>query len=197
MNNQFPYSFFFIVILIVVISAQGAAYSMGPSMGGEKTFYSSRSLLQMVNEIFPKPADAEKTEYDNVPTRYIDEALLFRSRCEADPDKILYYNCECLSVKYLDQRILRGDDYDGVNIEADIQAECKDGTRLADTMYNACFAQRVMPAPGQDYEKFCACFGNEYAKSYESVQGVVSANTQINIRTNSILTCKSKGTELN
>ncbi|MEM7679534.1 MAG: hypothetical protein AAF182_00820 [Pseudomonadota bacterium] len=127
-----------------------------------------------------------------IPPEVLDEAMLYGVACQNDNTLNSYYSCDCLSVKFLDKRLEAGPEPSRKTIADAIQGECKDGTNLAGMQFQYCMTQGIpIPVMG-DYEKFCACMGNEYAKLYENHQGKVGSRQHMSFRTASILNCQSR-----
>lgn len=137
----------------------------------------------------PKSTFKPKKDVTEIPTEYIDEALAFRDKCEMRADMKKHYNCECLSVKYLDQRVARGASANESSIMLSIESECKDGTFVAGSMYNQCMAGRVRYPGKRPLDEFCECFGREYAKLYELSGLSASGKAHVAIRTRAVTGC--------
>jgi len=154
----------FLTLLLVLVNFSAVA---------EDSLLSNEPLV--IDELLqPAPQNSYKAlrdpePYKDVPLKYLEEAERFHQECRSDEGLYQFYNCECLSVKFLDVRIESGPDRGGDSILLSLQRECKDGTYAAGIAYENCMTSgTLLFAKGKTPEEYCACFGNNVAKLYES-----------------------------
>jgi len=131
----------------------------------------AQDLIDPRIPLYEPQAGTESTapnEYADVPYHYLEEADKFHDRCQGDERLQNYYDCECLSVKFLDKRIEEGPGRDPNALLLAIDGECKEATYLAGATYTGCLRNGVTVLPkGKEMEEFCGCFANEYASLFE------------------------------
>ena len=130
--------------------------------------------------------------YEDVPDDYLREAIAYQEECESSSKMSNYYDCRCMSAEYLDRRIEMGERATPSAIKLSIGTICADGTGIAGDLYEDCrsdFARDADFEPGTDPEEFCSCYGNTYAKLYESYGKVLNSNDHVRLMTTSRLVC--------
>ena len=126
------YSRFFILLffLICSLTTPGAAQTPAPDIS---------------------PADTNS--YADIPDEYLAEADAFHTECTTTAKMNHYYDCECLTVKYLDERIKRGKTATDSSIMQSIQQECADAAEAAGYLYTQCLGDPMIPAdiPAEEF----------------------------------------------
>lgn len=135
----------------------------------------------------PAPAD---NSYENVPDEYLAEADAFHAECATTAKMNHYYDCECLTVKYLDERIKRGKTAADSSIMQAIQEQCADATEAAGYLYNQCLGDPMIPAE-IPAEEFCTCYANTYATLYERYGAEPNSQTFVEVQTEAMVTCRN------
>lgn len=120
------------------------------------------ALAQKAND----PLNAKKPSLDmsKVPTEFLEEALAFNDKCAADADLSKYYDCQCLSFAYLNERVAQGKVPPESSIFLAIQSECRDSTMASGEAYQDCLNGANLMKPGTDPEAYCTCVANTYVR---------------------------------
>lgn len=165
-----------------------------PALGQDEDAVSKASLLQ---ELLNSPSKKQYKDlknpnlYKDVPYSYIVEAQNFHEECLADSRLFQFYDCKCLSVKFLDRRVEVGPGPGKKTIMLSLQGECKDGTYVAGMKYEECMNNgTVMFSPRKTPEEYCACLGNETARLYESRSVLPGTYSYIRLVSQAHLNCQ-------
>lgn len=129
-----------------------------------------------------------------VPDAYIDEAMAYYDTCQQRNVMNQYYDCKCLSVKFLDQRVARGPHVNRDEIARSLQSECRDPVGAAGPAYNECLKTASTMKPGTDPEKMCACVGNTYAKMIARDKPVIDSRSMVRYKSMARVICESPET---
>ncbi|MEZ5814785.1 MAG: hypothetical protein R3E13_08760 [Alphaproteobacteria bacterium] len=113
-----------------------------------------------VPEAPPRTQDA----MDKVPDEYIAEAGAVYDECLASYTMSQYYNCECLSLAFLDARIENGPSVAASSLKQGLSHMCRDAVGAAGPVYQSCLDKANRFSPGTDPEKYCECVANTYVK---------------------------------
>ena len=127
--------------------------------------------------------------YDHIPDAYIDEADQFSAYCERTPTLNSNYNCPCLSVAFLDERIKRGPRADRSNIMLGIEGKCLDVVMETGARYEAC----MNSAPPRDipHKDYCECLANTYAHLMTASREPPSARLSVELQTQAMVGCSN------
>jgi len=147
--------------------------------------------VQKDNAIDMAAPEATKPESDlsDIPDEFIIEASDFAEECRNDHTMPMYYDCRCLSVAYLDERIRRGPESGADSIRRTITKQCKDASGIAGQIYEHCLTDFVNAPKHLDPEEYCSCYGNTYAKYYEGFDGLATARVNISIKARAKTVC--------
>ena len=126
---------------------------------------------------FSAVALAATDTLDDVPDEYIIEADQFYDSCQRNYSMKQYYNCECMSVAYLDERIAQGPLTPPSQIELSISSQCRDAVGAAGPTYNQCLSKANRFEPGTDPEKYCECVANSYVKLIDTYKPVIDSRS--------------------
>ncbi len=130
---------------------------------------------------------------EEIPDEYLDEADAFYGECQTTPKFANYYNCECLSTAYLDERIKAGPEADRSSILMYMDNKCHDATKLAGEHYSKCMQR----PPGilnrnVDREIYCSCVSNTLAKFYESGQYGTGSASSVRLQSAAASKCNDR-----
>lgn len=139
--------------------------------------------------VAPKP-ERPKSDLSDIPDEYIIEASKFGEECRNDYTLPLYFDCRCMAVTFLDERIKRGPDASVSGIRNSMGDKCKDGTGIAGQIYEECLNDFVNAPKHLDPEEFCSCYGNTYAEIFEDFSGAVTAKANIALRSKAKTVCQ-------
>ena len=153
---------FFLMILVTILLlpalafAQAADNSAVPE-GNEPLIGITRGSLPSMKQIVPRtPSEAELQEAN----------AIFRGCADNDRESS-YYDCECISLNFLQQRLLdQRDANDNPTASPFLKARksCPNPTGIAGMTYSRCLSWA--PRLHSDYEVFCTCYANDYAKRF-------------------------------
>ncbi len=152
--------FFMTLTLILLIPASGfAADEPAVPEGNEPLIGITRGALPDPKEVVPgTPTEAELKEANTV----------FKS-CDMNDRERAYFDCECISLNFLKQRMLDQRDVNDNPTAAPFLIEnarkaCPNPTAIAGLTYSRCL--QWAPPMRSDYEPFCSCYANDFAKRF-------------------------------
>jgi hypothetical protein len=128
--------------------------------------------------------------YDKVPDEYLQEADQFHRQCLADAAMNLYYNCECMAVKYLDRRIEGGPDLTPSSISLSLQGECRDASQAAGAAYQRCTEAVSLLPEGMDPVQYCSCVANSFARYFENSTLAANSKNFTHLQAKAEVTCQ-------
>ena len=134
----------------------------------------------------------KRDKMDDVPDEYIQEAVAYYEECESSHKINNYYNCECHSLAFLDERIKLGSSAPVSEIQQNINRQCRDAIGAAGPTYNECLRKANRFKAGTDPEKYCACVANTYVENVNRLAPGISSSSIVNFKTNAYITCNQK-----
>ncbi len=138
----------------------------------------------------PHQQQDSQIDYSAIPDEYLEEADAFFAECGTSTRFKNYYDCECLTVKYLDERIKSGPNKPKSAILVNIGKECADATYAAGKSFNDCLNMGpLLPVQGGDALGFCECYANTYANLYESFRVSPNSKTFQALQTQAMTAC--------
>lgn len=114
-------------------------------------------------------AFAQDDNFSSIPGKYIAEAEQFNLTCQNTPKYARYYNCECMAMSYLDQRLKAGDraDQSAIIFNMDKSA-CHDATKAKSYYNQQCMQRPNIFESDIPREIYCGCFSDRVADLYNS-----------------------------
>lgn len=110
--------------------------------------------------------------------------------CAGSVSYRIYHDCDCIAVKFLDRRLMKGPEFGFSNLMYEVSRECVNEVEIAGNEFQRCLMR--MQQYGDKYKEkslaMCECVGNEYAKAYAAVP-VTSMRYQMNLAVNAQLKC--------
>ena len=92
----------------------------------------------------------------------VDEAMIIEDECSGRNRYSTFYDCRCMAVKYIDQRIKLGPDANQNQVYESIDnKECRSIEGMAGYTYERCYRHNSMDPK---VEEKCTCAANEVAK---------------------------------
>lgn len=122
--------------------------------GEEETLPSSTQAAELFAAL---PEDIKTEILEEVQTTYND--------CARNEEYSIFHDCECISVKFLDARVLAGPEVPHNRIYQNIMQECVNDAGVAGFSYDSC-ASVMKYDRLDDLDKYCSCYANEVAKIY-------------------------------
>lgn len=127
--------------------------------------------------------------YDGIPDEYLEAADEFYGQCASDEKYYYYYDCACLTVRYLDKKIEMGpaatDDY----IMLQIQNECADSTYTTGVAYSKCLGNAALLPRDVFPPDYCECYANTYGKLFEQYNLAVTPRNLLALRSRAHSLC--------
>lgn len=120
------------------------------------------------------PAERPSMQYvfDSLPPDIQEELLqetdYARDLCNANSIFATYQDCDCIAVKFLDNRLSRGPGKHTYTILNEVATECVNQPAIAGHEYKTCLGRMKTydPKYAVRIEEMCACTGKEVAKAY-------------------------------
>ena len=134
--------------------------------------------------------EQEPSDLDEIPDEFIIEASNFGESCRNNSEMSKYFDCRCMAVKYLDKRIEAGPEALASHIQNSLGYECKDGTGVSGELYEKCLYNITNAPKHLDPEEYCSCYGNTFAKMYESYPRRLSTKVKIAFLSRAQLACR-------
>jgi len=119
------------------------------------------------NELFPRGYLPDFSELPDPTPEQIDEALTVTLNCKKNVDTNTFYDCDCLGMKFLEQRQLKGDNVAQTLLQIEAQKYCPNSAGVAGTSQAQCEGWAKSARP-YDYAPFCECYANEFANMFSS-----------------------------
>lgn len=126
--------------------------------------------LLLATFLFFPPAQSQtyyelprKNEKADPTPEQIDEAFALHDRCATSDMLQRFYDCDCLSANFLDLRA-RAPSARQDSLLSSAQKKCANTTNIAGDAYQSCIGWATQLRT--DYERFCACYANTYAKDF-------------------------------
>ena len=179
MRRYFIFHFIFALSTFVFFSADSSAQT------AESTPIASEPVA-------PTTAPKAQDKMDKVPDEYIIESMQVYDDCEEDYNLNRYYNCECFSLAFLDERIKQGPTANGSSLHLAISDQCRDAIGAAGPVYQSCLAKANRFEPGTDPEKYCECVANTFVETVNGRAPKISSLTITNFQTHAYSTCRKK-----
>lgn len=126
-------------------------------------------ILTFLFLMSPSFSYAEKETFEEPPPKkseaYYKELDRFYNYCLQDTMS-WYYDCECLTLRYMDEWEKLPPDTPEFKILKIIGQECPNSANIGTQKYNQCmdWAYKVR----KDYDNFCKCYAKAYVKRYET-----------------------------
>lgn len=115
--------------------------------------------------------------FDSLPPDMQEELLketdYARSLCNANTIFATYQDCDCIAVKFLDNRLSRGPGKHTYTILNEVATECVNQPAIAGNEYKTCLERMSTydPKYAVRIDEMCACTGKEVAKNYADSPG--------------------------
>ncbi len=96
----------------------------------------------------------------------LEEALQVTQVCKQADFSSTFFDCDCVGMKFLENRQIMGDKTDAVQILALSRKSCPNAAGLAGSTETQCQTWAAPMRP-RDFKPFCACFANRLGRTYE------------------------------
>jgi hypothetical protein len=131
-----------------------------------------------------------KDRMSEIPTEYLEEAEAFNTRCQTIHAYATHHDCDCLSTKYLDERIKQGKFVHASLLELEISKSCINKDTAAGYSYKTCMSQSVSFPLGQDPENYCECVANTYASLFAASGASYSSKSRTQFQVKAAIQCR-------
>lgn len=106
-----------------------------------------------------------KEDANEITPEQIDEAFQISDECKSYEFTRQHYDCDCIGMNYLELRRQQGSEASSYSLKETAKKMCPNTAEVAGIIYSSCL--NWAPATrGDDYQEFCSCYGNEYARIY-------------------------------
>lgn len=96
-----------------------------------------------------------------------EESMAVTDSCKAYNYTNIHYDCDCMGMKFLELRLSKGPDANAFWLKEEAKRKCPNVPEVAGLMYSRCL-HWAPTHQGENYEEFCTCYGNEFAKIYST-----------------------------
>ena len=159
---------FLMTALIVLLTSIAPAMAQAPSPAP-----TTRGLIpDTLTTNLPEPTSAEISEANEV-----------GRACSIGSEKD-YFDCDCVSLQYLQKRMahkVTSRSFNVVQAKDEAKKACPNTTAVAGRGYRTCMSWA--PRTRQDYESFCSCYGNAYARAFADKPAItIQENKAVMVR---------------
>ena len=145
-------------------------------------------LLSPATTTIEKPS----TDLSQINDKDLDEAQAVYDRCKADLHMSKNHDCECLSARFLDERLKRGPTASHNTIYITLQHECFNTVETTGKEYSTCMSRSSHTSPENVERKaYCECYARQWAKNLESHDGFFHGSTYRQLRLNARSHCSN------
>lgn len=136
-------------------------------------------------------AGAQTEDTEKIPEEYLQEANEVYSACANDYNESQYFNCECLSLSYLDERIRLGPTASSYEVRTNLGRQCFDAINAAGPTYDSCIRKANRLQPGTDPELYCECVANTYVRLLQGQKPRINSKSITYFRVEARKRCSS------
>lgn len=149
------------------------------------------TIFVMPPAAFAQENEPEADPYAHIPQIVIEEAQDFLQECQGRTQLSSYYQCECLALKFIDERFKAGPEpnRDVITGRTLRYSECRDVVNATGRAYNECLSTPLGKTDREEHEKFCACYANQYGKMLENSDLSISSRNEIGLRRGARISC--------
>lgn len=130
--------------------------------------------------------------YSDIPDEALADMQNFHEECLVHYDLSAHYDCDCLSSRYLEERIKAGPNQSRQQIMLDISGECLDIARAAGRGYERCQSSGALNYNGgMSPEEYCECAGRNYAILLQRSKGALTRTKLNSSMSSALLRCRA------
>ena len=137
-----------------------------------------------------QPNSEQRDSLDEIPDEYLIEANDYYVECANNFTMQQYYNCECLSLAFLDKRIEVGPSVHASSLKFALRTECRDAINAAGPVYEDCLRAAYRFKRSVDPEKFCECVANTYVEAMNSAAPEINSRNIVSYQTFAHARCR-------
>lgn len=191
----------FITFIFCLAFFGGLSYAQSPSRADLETLLFPISAPPSDSVLFDDDKDLLAPEaplegpsiYDLLPDEYIKEAIEYVRACEQNTLMSRYYDCRCMGVEYLDERIQAGPEAPASQLALTLGPRCVDATGISGRFYEQCSADYLSVPVGFDIDEYCECYANTYSKLFENYGRALYSRDHVKLMSRARLTCRNPG----
>ncbi len=135
--------------------------------------------------------EAEDSEFIDISDENLEEMQHIYELCENDKQMNSYYDCQCLSLKYLDTRIEKGPEISQSRIIRSLNAECPNTPAIAGQAYSRCIATGALRSNDTNIEEFCSCVGRTFVDLYTTNKIAPETNAFYKLTSTAMIMCSN------
>lgn len=153
--------------MVVALSATGVSSAAAQ----DSTAPAAAEMLAPTKEVLvpgqdtPVPSEEQYILPENIPDILMAEVMDIKNNCDASGLYATYHDCNCIAVKFLDERLKSDPDTPKERVKKIVENRCPNTPAIAGFMYTSCVSFRKRDDP-EGYVSFCTCAANEVAKRY-------------------------------
>lgn len=149
--------------------------------------------------LIPTPDAEEKNKralpfknYSDIPDEALADMQDFHKECEAHYDLSAHYDCECLSSRYLEERIKAGPNESRQQLTMKLSGECFNIPGAAGRGFDRCQASGSLNYNGgMSPTEYCECVGRNYAILVQRTKGGLNRRKINSIMSSALLRCRA------
>ncbi len=150
---------------------------------------SNDALMQF--DLIPGKDHLTEEQKKVIPDEYYMEALTFRKYCQSKPDLYQYFDCDCLSRGFFDERVNAGPEKSRDSIMLTIDdGRCVDATEEGLNVFNRCLANNLMLPSNLDPEEYCGCSATIFTQLLEKAGVRVTPQLMLKAQTQAQVSCR-------
>lgn len=160
-----------ILLCLVLAMPYGSAFAQqsaeSPQTGSAAPYTSGplNFLMEQENEEGINYMAVFEQLPEDIRVDLMEEVTREYQKCENQGVFSKYYNCECVAIAYLDERIKQGPGPHSQTLLRQVVTQCPFPEGTAGISFRKCTDMMMMTVVG-DLDKFCTCFANFVSKKF-------------------------------
>lgn len=128
---------------------------------------SAESLPQSGNPVF-------ESLLPEIQDEILAESEMVQQNCERDANYAFFHDCECIAIRFIQERLERGPEAHWLNIRNGIRSQCVNVPGIAGHSFDYCMntlgplSSGTRNLPDDQLEEHCRCFARTMARNYDS-----------------------------
>jgi len=111
---------------------------------------------------------------EEIQSRILSEGETAYTECSSGTRNNAYYDCDCVKLKVIENRTLKGPEPNPYSIQKESHNSCIDFKSIAKYQKNRCKGSSIVDPRRYDYDQFCNCYGNTIASKAEERPHMIS-----------------------
>lgn len=128
--------------------------------------------------------------YSDIPDEALADMQDFHAMCQKDLSLNSHLDCDCLSSRYLEERVKAGPELPRQQILLNLSNECFNVAGAAGHGFTKCTQNGTPAYPGMSADEYCECVGRNYAIQLQNTPGTLSRRKMNSAMTFANLRCK-------